>query len=150
MKHIVDEIVIKILRIECGIKKWGVVRKFLIESLKKIEINENINIDINKSIIPCEEIYINICRYAYSDGKGTVDIKCGYVPAFKKIFFEFIDNGIEFDPTRANKRKPDLPLDKVKAGGLGILISEKLSDEMKYRRINDKNILRISNYVKEC
>lgn len=154
MIYIKAQFVEKVLKIECDIKKWGKVRKFLIEFLKNLEIDRSIaNIiekNINKYILPCEEIYINICKYAYPAGTGNVYIKCGYVPSCKEIFFEFIDSGEEFDPTGLNRRRLNLPLETVKAGGMGILLSEKLSDSMKYMRINDKNILKISNYVKEC
>lgn len=101
----------------------------------------------NKYIISCEEIYINICQYAYSGGNGKVDIKCGYIPSDKELFVEFIDSGIEFDPTNTEHKKVNLPLNKREPGGLGIFMCKKLSDSVKYKRIGNKNILRIINFV---
>ena len=83
-----------------------------------------------------EEIFINICSYAYPDKRGEVEIvlrKDG-----DQVEIEFIDEGLEFNPLEFRRQKPiDEP------GGFGIYIVNHLMDEVIYERKADKNLLRI-------
>src|SRR5690242_13656690 len=53
-----------------------------------------------------EEILINIARYAYAPGTGTVEVLC--VPEARKIRVTVIDSGRLFNPLEAEP--PDLAL----------------------------------------
>jgi anti-sigma regulatory factor (Ser/Thr protein kinase) len=84
-----------------------------------------------------EEIFINICSYAYPEKKGEVEI------VFRKnaedVEFEFIDTGIEFNPLEYRRQKPiDEP------GGFGIYIVNHLMDSVTYERRNDQNHLKLT------
>ena len=84
-----------------------------------------------------EEIFINICSYAYPEKKGEVEI------VFRKnaedVKFEFIDTGIEFNPLEYRRQKPiDEP------GGFGIYIVNHLMDSVTYERRNDQNHLKLT------
>lgn len=83
-----------------------------------------------------EEIFINICTYAYPDKKGDVEI------VFRKINedveIEFIDQGEEFNPLEYRRQKP---LDEP--GGFGIYIVTHLMDAVIYDRRNDQNHLTV-------
>lgn len=89
----------------------------------------------------CEEIFINICSYAYGDNIGTAEIEAGTLS--DSIVIKFIDSGKEFNPLE--KADPDInaPLEERNIGGLGIFMTKKLSDKLSYERYDGKNILTI-------
>lgn len=93
---------------------------------------------INKILISCEEIFINICKYAYNGNSGEIflDIRLN----MSKIIIEIQDFGIPFDPVSYISKKANKT---TKIGGLGIFLVKRLMDDVKYLRINNKNILTI-------
>ena len=56
------------------------------------------------------------------------------------VVLEIEDDGVAFDPTQAPP-PPPVTLDSDRVGGWGINIVRKLSDEVRYRRVNDRNRL---------
>ena len=102
------------------------------------------NQEINKKIyLACEEIFVNIANYAYSPnvGKATVRVEVSRDPVAVSI--TFMDNGKPFDPTA--KADPDVTLSagERQIGGLGIFMTKKLMDGVKYEYKDGRNILRI-------
>lgn len=86
-----------------------------------------------------DELFSNICNYAYPDGKGTITV--AFDSDENHIYLTFIDQGIAFDPfSHQAEALTELPGDD-REGGLGILLSRKLTDAMEYRFENDHNIL---------
>jgi len=57
-----------------------------------------------------------------------------------EVFFEVEDDGIEFDPTQAPLSAP-VTMDCDRVGGWGMRIVRKLSDEIRYRRVDGRNRL---------
>jgi anti-sigma regulatory factor (Ser/Thr protein kinase) len=89
-----------------------------------------------------EEIFVNIVKYSKPDFiKVNVE--------FKKptLTMEFIDNGIEFNPLL--KENPQLPenIDEAEIGGLGIMLTKEISDELNYKYVNNENHLKIVKNV---
>ena len=91
---------------------------------------------INKILISCEEIFLNICKYAYNSEHGDIflDIRLN----MGKIVIEIQDFGIPFDPLSYVSKKVN---ETKKSGGLGILLVRRLMDDIKYLRDDNKNIL---------
>lgn len=88
-----------------------------------------------------EEIFINICSYAYPEKRGDVEILLQNIDG--QVEIEFIDDGIEFNPLEYKRQKPiDQP------GGFGIYIVNHLMDEIKYERKNNQNHLRLKKLIK--
>jgi anti-sigma regulatory factor (Ser/Thr protein kinase) len=90
-----------------------------------------------------EEALVNICRYAYVDRVGKVEIRCLRDQA-QYLWIEFIDTGRPFN--MAALPPPDLPAD-VEArpvGGLGVLLMRAMVDSVTYCREGDRNILRLA------
>ncbi len=89
----------------------------------------------------CEEIFVNICSYAYGEKIGEAEIKIDKSP--DGIVIKFIDGGKEFDPLK--KPNPDIeaPLEDRCSGGLGIFITKKLSDRLLYKREDGRNVLTV-------
>ena len=93
--------------------------------------------------VAAEEIFVNIANYAYSPnvGKATVRVEVSRDPV--AVTITFMDNGKPFDPTA--KADPDVTLSagERQIGGLGIFMTKKLMDGVKYEYKDGKNILRI-------
>ena len=90
-------------------------------------------------MIMIDEVFANICSYAYEDGKGTVDAT---IDVTDRVTLIFADNGKPFDPTQ------DLPDPETydhmnNVGGLGRLITFELADDYSYEYKDGKNVLRI-------
>lgn len=85
-----------------------------------------------------EEIFVNIAHYAYENG-GDAVIECGV--ADDTLTIVFTDSGVPYDPLQ--KEDPDISLDsgERKIGGLGIFITKKSMDDLKYQHKKGKNIL---------
>ena len=93
-------------------------------------------------ITASEEIFANICDYAYADmKKGKAEIRA-YVKD-DMYYVEFSDKGKKYNPLKA--KEPDLTseLSKRKIGGLGIYLAKRLSDEISYAYKEKRNILTI-------
>lgn len=92
-----------------------------------------------------EEAVINICNYAYEVPPGDVVVRV-YEDA-RKFVLEFEDRGIPFDPLAVDE--PDLKagLDEREAGGLGIFLIRRMTDEVHYRRVGGQNILAVSVHI---
>jgi len=86
-----------------------------------------------------EEAVANICNYAYPQGAGDIEVRCQADENFFTI--EIVDSGIPFDPTAMPD--PDISKDIAKRpiGGLGVFFIKKMTDDVKYRREDGRNIL---------
>jgi anti-sigma regulatory factor (Ser/Thr protein kinase) len=97
-------------------------------------------------MIAVEEIYVNICHYAYAPdtGKAFVHIETTSDP--KCAVVTFVDSGVPYDPTA--KEDPDITLsaEERKIGGLGIFMTKQIMDEVKYEYKDGLNILTLIKY----
>lgn len=87
-----------------------------------------------------EEMFVNICSYAYKDCNGQAEIIIEQDS--KKITLTFIDSGAPFDPTKDVRDIDDYDIDSD-VGGLGRFITFEMSDEYSYQYKDGKNILTI-------
>lgn len=124
------------LETESDIRNWCKLEHFIEESLYKKKFNRYF---VYKVVLSCEEIFVNICSYAYNDSVGSVNVKI--VIGNKLIKITFIDKGIEFNPTIFENRNFGSGIIRKKPGGFGIFLAKKNMDEMKYERYNGKNVL---------
>ncbi len=120
------------------IENMNTVTAFVDDFLDQIACPMKSRIQIN---IVIDEIFGNICHYAYKDSVGavTVRVESGNTP--KAVFLTFTDNGIPYNPL--DTEDPDITLssEERKIGGLGIYLVKKNMDEMKYEYVNQQNRL---------
>ena len=88
-----------------------------------------------------EEAFVNVCRYAYSGGVGEVEVRTR--TADGEVVVEIVDDGEPFDPLESATPNPDASLDDRRAGGMGILLLRSVTDGLRYRREDDRNVLEI-------
>ena len=90
-----------------------------------------------------EEIFVNICSYAYPEEKGFVDLT---IDAGEQLVLTFTDTGVPFDPTKEVQN-----IDEYDAlntiGGVGRFITFEMADEHSYEYKDGKNILRLVKYL---
>ena len=93
---------------------------------------------INELQVATEEAFINVVRHAYADG-GDCTIACEVKD--DAVILTMTDSGAAFDPAAA--ADPDTAADIAHRpiGGLGILLIKKFTDDLSYRRDDDKNVL---------
>ncbi len=87
-----------------------------------------------------EEAVTNVIMYAYPKGENEHI----YLTAKKqdgKLVFVLTDSGKAFDPTQTPEADISLSADERQIGGLGIFLIRKIMNEVKYERIDDKNVL---------
>ena len=79
--------------------------------------------------------------FAKACGVGKVFVEFQRVNNGKQLIFTISDSGIPFDPTAAPEADTTLSAEERQIGGLGIHLVRQLMDEVRYERIDDKNIL---------
>lgn len=93
--------------------------------------------------IAAEEIFVNIASYAYQPGTGKADILVETAKNPRSVTITFKDRGVPYDPLA--KEDPDISLsaEDRPIGGLGIFMTKKSMDEMKYEYRDGQNVLTI-------
>lgn len=89
-----------------------------------------------------EELFINICSYAYED-EGDIIIQYCVEENPLRIIVNFIDNGIQFNPLEKEAPNLNSSIEEREIGGLGLTIVRKNVDDIRYRYENNQNILTI-------
>ena len=96
---------------------------------------------IYKMELALEEILANVASYAYREGAGEIRIQYKLLESPRAIEITVIDEGVAFNPLEAEEPDTTAPSELRKIGGLGIFITKKTMDEMKYDRRNNQNVL---------
>ena len=92
----------------------------------------------NKVSIAVDEIYSNIVNYSGADlATISYEIKDG------RLYMTFTDDGIPYNPIKAEEPDVTLSAEERKIGGLGIFMVKKMTESMEYTYEDDKNILRL-------
>ncbi len=124
------------IRMKAGFHALERVRAFLRDSLRGVDVAEE---DYFKIELALHEIVVNIILYAYPEEKGDLVLRTWIEE--RRVYFEFRDTGVSFDPRQAEP--PDI-LEKIrsgKRGGFGIELSKTLMDGFEYKREFGQNIL---------
>lgn len=103
--------------------------------------------DIIAICVAIEEIFINVCHYAYSDSIGICNIKLSIDKSSRLMNIEISDSGKKFNPLLRDDPDITLSAEERKIGGLGIFIVKKTMDEVSYKYENNKNILMLKKII---
>lgn len=87
-----------------------------------------------------EEAVVNIINYAYPKEEHE-SIYLSARMQNGSVVFVLTDTGKEFDPTMAPDADVTLPAEERQIGGLGIFLIRQIMNEVKYERIEGKNVL---------
>ncbi len=88
-----------------------------------------------------EEVFVNVCRYAYPEGAPGIATVSYSIPADGELTVEVADQGIEFNPLETEPVDVSADLDARPVGGLGIHLLKTLASSLDYRREDGSNRL---------
>ena len=136
MEEINEKMVDNIKQFDAKEEFFPDVNGYLEQKLIEFGVSPKIK---SQALICCEEIFINISKYAYGDSTGVMWIRVEKVDDVLEI--EFTDRGKPFNPLA--KADPDITLsaEERSIGGLGIFMVKKTMDKVDYQYLNGKNIL---------
>ena len=89
-----------------------------------------------------EEAFVNICTYAFPNGRGEVELAC--LASADAFVIEITDTGEEFNQLSVPEPDTSVPLEQRQIGGLGVHLIRNSTDHAEWRRENDRNILRLT------
>ena len=102
----------------------------------------NIDEDLTNKLDMCaEEIFANIAFYAYPEIPGMIEAVL--TKTDNSIVLEFIDEGIEYNPLEKPDPDINLPPEERPLGGLGIYMVKQMTDNIIYKREDNKNKLNL-------
>lgn len=87
-----------------------------------------------------EEVVTNVMKYAYGPGVDKpieVDLEAGG----ELVRVRVADQGPEFNPLDLPPPATDAPLDERRVGGVGIYLTAKIMDNLRYARQGRMNVL---------
>ena len=114
----------------------GFLNAELTRRLCPIEVQHQIDIAL-------EELFVNICNYAYDDEgePGQVRVDYIYNATPNAITVQLTDHGDPFDPFVRADPEFHTSIQDVKVGGLGIYMTKESVDDFVYLRDGDSNIV---------
>lgn len=126
----------------CALPGFRLCVKAELENLDSVHAfilgNEELPDYLKKKLcLAAEEIFVNICSYAYEQEPGNVEI---FMKISDQVLMEFCDSGKEFHPLENMVDVEEYDLD-TQVGGLGRLIAFELADQVTYKYSNSNNIL---------
>ena len=132
------------MTVEAAPENLPQVQRFIEEQLEPLECPMKAQMQIG---VAAEEVFINVASYAYTPGRGevTVRVETSRDPASVTVTFE--DGGIPYDPLARTDPDVSLPAEEREVGGLGILLTKKLMDDVRYENRDGRNILRLTKVL---
>ena len=130
----------KEMNVEANLEMLDEVLAFVDAQLEEHSCAMNVQLQID---IAVEEIFVNICHYAYNPEIGTAVIRVEIQEDPLSVVMTFMDHGKPFDPLA--KEDPDITLsaEEREIGGLGIFMVKKSMDDVRYEYKDGSNILTI-------
>ncbi len=113
-------------------------RSFLRDALRAVRLEEE---EFYKLELALVEICVNIIRYAYPQGAGTITVTVTLVPG---VCLEIRDSGRPFDPRRVPPPDWDEHVKQGRKNGLGVYLARSLVDDFDYRRVGGENIVTLT------
>ena len=113
------------------------LNEFIEEIGDEFSLSPDVTFNLN---LVLEEAVVNIINYAYPKEEHE-NIYLSARLHEGSIILILTDTGKEFDPTTAPEADITLSADERQIGGLGIFLIRQIMNEVKYERIEGKNIL---------
>ena len=117
------------------------VDAFVREFVKQHEIAAD---EAARILILLEELLTNLMKYGYPDRAEPGEAEIVLALDGARLEIEFIDDGCAFDPFAAPPPDLDEALEDRQIGGLGLHILRSMTDEARYERRDDRNVIRLA------
>lgn len=130
------------LRIDASMENVDRLISILDERLEAVDCPMKAQLQLDVAV---EEIFGNICQYAYGQASGEAIVRMNITEQEANI--TFIDEGAPFNPLE--KEEPDVEMEAMSenVGGLGIFMVKESMDAVTYECIDGKNHLTIVKYL---
>ena len=132
------------LRLEAKQENLPLVFSFVDQYLLGMPVSSRTR---NQLYLIAEEVYINICNYAYPDRTGKAVLRMELSEDGKRLQMSFTDRGIAYNPLEQEDPDITLPAQQRKIGGLGIFLSKKNADVISYEYKDGCNVLTVQKYL---
>lgn len=119
------------------ISEIGKLNEFIEEIGNELSLSPEVVFNLN---LVLEEAVVNIINYAYPKEEHQFIYLSAKLHE-GSIVLVLTDTGKEFDPTMAPGADITLSADEREIGGLGIFLIRQIMNEVKYERIEGKNVL---------
>ena len=131
------------ITVDAIVENIGTVTDFIEEILDSFECPMKVKMQVDIAI---DELFGNICHYAYGDTMGKATVKVEKQDDPKAVCITFIDSGIPYNPLE--KDDPDITLssEEREIGGLGIFMVKKNMDEVYYNYCDGQNQLTVKKH----
>ncbi len=132
------------IEVEATVENLPSVTGFIDSKLEAVDCPPKAAMQIN---LAAEEIFVNISQYAYAPDKGKATVRVEVSDEPITVTLTFIDNGAPYDPLA--RRDPDVSLsaEDREIGGLGIFLTKKTMDDVRYEYRDGKNILTLEKHI---
>ena len=129
------------LTVEATVENLTQVMAFLEARLEEADCPMKAQMQLT---IAAEEIYVNIAHYAYAPETGEATVRVEITDDPRAAAITFIDRGVPFDPLA--KPDPDVTLSAEERGigGLGIYMTKKSMDDVRYEYRDGQNVLTLT------
>lgn len=117
------------------------VTEFVNEQLRNMGCSRRALTQIDVAL---DELFSNVCRYAYPDDIGSVTIHVNELPEQNAVSITLEDAGMPFDPL--SRKDPDITLGihERGIGGLGIFMVKKTMNDVCYEYRDGLNVLTVT------
>ena len=128
------------LRVKAVIENVDLLTEFVNEQLEGMDCSMRAMTQID---IALDELFSNICNYAYGEGVGHVTVYVEELEEKGSVRITLADEGIPFDPLAHEDPDVTLGLKDRTIGGLGIFMVKRTMDEVQYEHKNGLNMLTV-------
>ena len=128
----------KELSIPAEVEKLPELLSFLERQLEEVGCSPKTQMQIS---VAAEEVFVNIASYAYTPGKGIATVRVTIREDPAEAAITFIDRGTPFDPLKKEDPDVTLSLEEREIGGLGIYMTKKTMDDVRYEYKDGQNQL---------
>jgi len=97
--------------------------------------------------VVAEEVFVNIAHYAYGTDTGRARLRLEISGEPAVLTLTFTDCGMPYNPLVREDPDITLPVQKRSIGGLGILLTKKMMDEVTYAYRDGQNILTLKKVL---
>ena len=128
------------LRVEARLENIDCLTDFVNARLDAMGCSRRARTQIDVAL---DELFSNICRYAYGDEVGHATVVVSEVPELGAARITLKDSGVPFDPLAHDDPDVSLGIHERGIGGLGILMVKKSMNDVQYEYRDGLNVLTV-------
>ncbi len=128
------------LTVEAKIANIEQVISFVNDRLDEMSCTKRAKTQID---IALDELFSNICHYAYDGEVGLATVRVVEVPDDNSVRITLEDSGIPFNPLQHDDPDVTLSLSERSIGGLGIFMVKKTMNDVQYEYKDGLNMLTV-------